>query len=271
MKKIILGLSFAIATTGVALGQTTETRSRTAASNETSVAKQGRQLNLQSDTQLAAQLESSLDARRAKPGDRVVLKTVSAVKQNGETIVPKGSRLFGRVTEVQQQTKATGESHISLLFDRLRTGSTETPITASILSITQARTQTQANNGMLEADTMASSSARSSASGNSGQRSGGGLLGGVGNTVGGVVNTTTSTAGNVAGTTTSAVGSTVGATTSTTGNLTGSLRGLQITQSSSAAAEGGSTLSLNGRNLHLESGTTFNLAVSNSTRAGNDQ
>jgi hypothetical protein len=275
MQKIILGLSFAMATTGVVLGQTTETRSRTAASNETSVAKQGRQLNLQSDTQLTAQLENSLDARRAKPGDRVVLKTVSAVKQNGETIVPKGSRLLGRVTDVQQQTKATGESHVSILFDRLRTGSTEIPITASILSITQARTRTPAHNDMLEAETMASSSTRSGSSGNGGQRGGGGLLGGVGNTVGGVVNTTTSTAANVAGTTTKAVGSTVGATAntagSTSGNLAGSLRGLQITQSTSASAEGGSTLSLNGRNLHLESGTTFNLAVSNSTGAGNDQ
>jgi hypothetical protein len=236
------------------------------ASNETSAASQGRQVNLQSDTQLAAQLEHSLDARKAKPGDRVVLKTVSAVKQNGETIVPKGSRLIGRVTEVQQQTKSNAESRISVLFDRLITGSTETPITASILSITQARSQTQVNNDSLQSDTTMSPNTSAS-----GQRSSGGLVSGVGSTVGGVVNTTTSTVGNVAGATTTAVGSTVGATTSTAGNLTGSLRGLQITQSTSASAEGGSTLSLRGRNLHLDSGTTFNLAVSNSTTLGSNQ
>ena len=146
MKKIILGLSLAIALAGVALGQTTSTRSRTVASNETSASKHGRQVNLQSGTQLAAQLENSLDARHAKPGDRVVLKTVSAVKQNGQTVVPKGARLIGHVTDVQQQTKATGESHIGILFDSLRTGSTETPITAAIVSITQARTQARTNN-----------------------------------------------------------------------------------------------------------------------------
>jgi len=193
MKKIILGLSLAIAMAGVALGQTTSTRSRTVASNETSAAKQG-QVNLQSGTQLAAQLENSLDARRAKPGDRVVLKTVSAVKQNGQTVVPKGARLIGNVTDVQQQTKATGESHIGILFDSLRTGSTETPITATIVSITRAQTRARTNNDLLESDTMASSSARSSSSGTSGQRgSSGGLLGGIGNTVGGVADTTTST------------------------------------------------------------------------------
>jgi hypothetical protein len=75
------------------------------------------------------------------------------------------------------------------------------------------------------------------------------------------------------GSTTNAVGNTVGATTSaagnTTGNLTGSLRGLQITQSTDASVQGGSTMSLTGRNLRLESGTTFNLAVSSSASAGN--
>jgi len=271
MKKIIPALSIAIVMAGLALGQDSTTRSRTTAGNETSVAKQGRQVNLQSGTQIAAQLEHSLDARNAKPGDRVVLKTVSAIKQNGETIVPKGARLIGHVTEVQQQSKSNAESRIGVLFDQLRTGSTETPITASIVSITQARTQARANNDLFESDTMSRSSTSSRTTTSAG--GGGGLLG-VGNTVGGAVNTTTSTVGNVAGTTTNAVGSTVGATTSTvgssTGNLSGSLRGLQITQSTSASAEGGSTLSLSGRNLHLDSGTTFNLAVSSSASAGNN-
>ena len=272
MKKIILALSLAIGMAGLALGQNSTTRSRTTASNDTSVAKQGRQVNLQSGTQIAAQLENSLDARHAKPGDRVVLKTVSAVKQNGETIVPKGARLIGHVTEVQQQSKSNGESRLGVVYDQLRTGSTETPITATIVSITQARTQARANNDLFESDTMSRSSTSSRTTSSGGGS--GGLLGGVGNTVGGAVNTTTSTVGNVAGSTTNAVGSTVGATTSTvgstTGNLSGSLRGLQITQSTSASAEGGSTLSLTGRNLHLDSGATFNLAVSNSASAGNN-
>ncbi len=270
MKRVLLGISIIILVFGIATAQKTSTSGSAAASNQTSAQKQGRQIDLQSNTQIAAQLASTLDARHAKAGDRVVLKTTQAVKQSGQVIIPKGSQLIGRVTEVQQQTKSNGESHISLLFDRLRSGSTETPITASILSISQAHARAQSENLGMDSDmmTQSSTSARSSAGGS---RSGGGLLGGVGNTVGGVVNTTTSTVGNVAGSTTGAVGSTVGATTNTAGNLTGSLSGLQITQSSSASAEGGSTLSLTGRNLRLESGTTFNLSVSGSTSAGTPQ
>jgi hypothetical protein len=276
MKKLFLAISLVVAMTGLALGQKAETRGSASASNDASVKKQGRQIDLQSGTQVAAQLEKSLDARHARPGDSVELRTIQAVKQDGKVVVPKGARLIGHVTDVQQQTKSNGESRIGVIFDRLRTGSTETPITASILSITQARSRAQAsNNDLFETDTMAqsSSSARSStASSSSGQRSGGSLLGGVGSTVGGVVSTTTSTVGNVAGSATNAVGTTVGTTTNVTGNtatnLNGALRGLQITQATDASAEGGSTLSLTGRNLRLESGTTFNLAVSSSTSAG---
>ena len=277
MKQLFLAISLVVAVAGLAWGQKAETRGSATANNDTSVKKQGRQIDLRSGTQIAAQLENTLDARRAKPGDRVSLKTIQAVKQDGHVVVPKGAQLIGHVTDVQQQTKSNAESSIGVVIDRLRTGSTETPITASVLSITQARSRAQSsNNDLFESDTMAqsSSSARSNTSASSGQRGGGGLLGGVGSTAGGVVNTTTSSVGNVAGSTSNAVGNTVGATTSTaastTGNLSGSLKGLQITQSSDASAQGGSTLSLTGRNLRLESGTTFNLAVSSSTRAGNN-
>jgi hypothetical protein len=262
MKRVLFIVLTVAVTASLTFAQKARTTGTASASNETSVSKQRRQVDLASNTSLAAQLDNSLDARRAKVGDAVVLKTTQAVKQNGEVIVPKGARLLGHVTQVQQRTRANGESRIGVAFDRLQKGALDMPITATIVSITQVRSQTRA----MDSDTTSSSSARSSSS-----SQGGGLLGGVGNTVGGVLNTTTSTVGNVAGTTTNAVGSTVEGTTNTAGNLTGSLRGLQITQSSSASAEGGSTLSLGTGNLHLESGTTFHLLVSNSTNAGTPQ
>ena len=268
MKRFFLATLLIVAVSGIIVAQKApdlKTSGSTEASNSTSAKKQGRQIDLQSETQLAAQLQSALDTRHAKVGDRVILKTTEAIKQNGQVVIPKGAQLIGRVTDIQKQTESTGESHISLLFDQLRSGSTEMPITASILSITQARGSAQTNNASIDSDLMGQSSAGMRSS-SPPRTSGGGLLG-VGNAVGGVVNTTTSTVGNVAGGATNAVGSTVGATTTTAGNLSGALRGLQITQSSDTSAQGGSTLSLTGGNLRLESGTTFNLAISNSASA----
>jgi len=270
MKRLLFLILTVAISAGLVQAQKSKAGGSAAASNETAVSKHGRQANLQSNTQLAAQLENSLDARHAKVGDQVALKTTQAVKQNGEVIVPKGARLLGHVTEVQQRTKANGESRIGVVFDRLQKGSLDMPITATIMSITQARSQTRAGDSSLDSDVMSSSSTRSS-SRTSSSGGGGGLLGGAGSTVGGVVNTTTSTVGNVAGSTTNAVGSTVGSTAGAASNLTGSLRGLQISQSTSASAEGGSTLSLGSGNLRLESGATFNLLVSSSTSAGTPQ
>lgn len=271
MKRLLLIVLTLVVSTGLAVAQQTRTSAGATAANETTLSKQGRQVNLDSNTALSAQLENSLDAKRAKVGDRIALKTTEAVKQNGEVIVPKGARLIGRVTEVQQRTDTNGGSRIGVVFDRLQKGSLDIPITASIVSITQARSQTQAMDSSIGSETTSSSTTRTTTT----RSSGGGLLGGVGNTVGGTVNTTTSTVGTVAGNTTNAVGSTVAATTNTTtntaGNLTGSLKGLQITQSSSASADGGSTLSLNSGNLRLESGARFTLLISNSTSAGRSQ
>ncbi len=271
MKRICFAILLMITVSGIIVAQKTKTGLD--ASSRAAAQKQGH-VDLLAETRMAAQLESALDVRHAKVGDRVIFKTTEAIKQNGKVVIPKGAQLVGRVTDVQRQTKESGESHVGLVIDRLRSGSMDMPITASILSITQARNHTQVNNSNVDSDMMGQSSAgMRSSSPPPRNAGGGGLLAGAGNTVGGVVNTTTSTVGNVAGTTTNAVGSTIGATNGTVGNLSGSLRNLQISQSTSASAQagstGGSTLTLAGSNLRLESGTTFNLAISNSAAAGN--
>jgi hypothetical protein len=221
---------------------------------------------------LAGQLQNSIDVRRAKVGDQVVLKTTQAIKSDGRTVVSKGSRLVGHVTEVAQRSKGNSESRIGILFDRLENGSLQMPIAATITSITSgnANASARANNeDLIGADAMASGSARSTSSARSSSgSSNGGLLGGAG----GVVNSTASTVGGVVGGTTSAVGSTVDSTTSAVGSSANgvgrSLGGIQISQSSSTSVEGGSVLSLQGGNLRLEKGTNFNLVLTQSASAG---
>ena len=89
MKKLILAISLAVICSSASVGQS-QTNGNASASNDTSVSKQGKQVNIQSGTQVSAQLENALDVRHAKPGDRVVMKTLQPIKQNGQTVVPKG-------------------------------------------------------------------------------------------------------------------------------------------------------------------------------------
>jgi len=138
---------------------------------------------LQGTAAINAQLENSLDVKKAKVGDEVILKTKKAIKENGQTVIQKGAILVGRVTEVQERTKGMAVSKIGVLFDTLRQNGESLPVMAMISSITRVSASANSNDDMF-ANASGSSTTRTET-----QSSSGGLLGGVGNTVGGVVNT----------------------------------------------------------------------------------
>jgi hypothetical protein len=269
MKKTILAVSLSLACALAAHAQKQETRVSTATSSQTSAAvnQAGKSINLDSGTRLSGELQNSIDVRKARVGDQVLLKTTQAIKSGGRTVVSKGSRLVGHITEVAQKGKDNNESRLGILFDRLEQGTLAVPIAATITSVTNSRTSATANNQDVFASDMsttATTRGNSSASGGGN----GGLLGGAGS----VVNSTTSTVGNVVGGTTSAAGTTVDATTNAAGRTASrvgnSLRGVQISESSSTSVEGSSVLSLQGGNLRLEQGTSFNLVLTQSASAG---
>lgn len=269
MKKSFLVVSLSLACALTANAQKAETRATGDASNQTStgISKAGKSINLDSGTRLNGELQNTVDVRKAKVGDQVVLKTTQAIKSGGRTVVGKGAKLIGHVTEVAQKGKGESQSRVGILFDRLEQGSLALPISATISSITSGSANVRRNDEDLFGAS-ASSSARSSSSASTSSGSGGGLLGGTG----GVVNSTTSTVGNVVGGTTSAVGSTVNSTTSVVGSTAsgvgGTLGRIQISESSSTSVEGSSVLSLQGGNLRLDKGTNFNLVLTQSANAG---
>jgi len=211
--------------------------------------------NATANSNLQAQLQNTLDARSAKVGDEIILKTTQSATLDGLKI-PKGTRLIGRVTDVQQRAKNGAASRLGLLFDQIENRGQTTPISATIVSI--VNTNTAAN--IAEPVDLGMSGSTSSRSSTSSGGSGGGLLGGVTNTVGGVVNSTTQTVGGV---TDSAV-QTVGGTTQTVGRT---INGLQISTEASGSAQSSTTLSSPNNNVRLEKGVTFGLNVQKS--AGN--
>ncbi|HEX8747433.1 MAG TPA: hypothetical protein VF717_09550 [Pyrinomonadaceae bacterium] len=254
MRKLMLTIVLAAICAGSAFAQA-QTSGEASASGSASLSRNDKSLNIESGTRLAAELENTLDARNARVGDRVVLRTTEAIKENGRTVVKKGSRLIGRVTDVQQRGRGRADSSVSLLFDRLESGSLAAPITATINSITQARARARYDDDRMsaESETRTSSSARTTQQ----QRSGGGLLGGVSNTVGGVLDTTTQTAGSTVNATGQAVGNTAGGVSNTLGAI-------RIEQSVGADVQGGTRLALTGDNLRLEKGATFHLTLNQS-------
>ena len=262
MKISILGMGLILSLSGAALAQNASSTGSGSIKNNTSATKTGSGLSIASGTQVAAELQSTLNAEKAKAGDEVILKTTSVIRQNGQVVIQKGSKSSGRVTDVQRKAKGEAGSRISVLVDTLKQGDVLTPISASIVSVTSVASRVSASNDSLFADSNVSSSSSASASRGS---AGGGLLGGVGNTAGGVANTATSTVGGVAGTATNTVGGLANTAGSTVGSAGSAIRGISVSQSADASASGGSTISLGSGNLKLEKGTTFRLSVSESS------
>jgi len=257
MKHGILFALVGLVLTFAVSGQTTATNGNGSGKSSTSVSKENGAINIASGTEIAGELQNTLDVDKAKVGDQVILKTKKTIKQNGEVVIEKGSKLIGKVTEVKERAKDEATSRIGVLFDTLKQGDMTMPVQASIVSVVNVATRsTPANN-----DLFADSSTRTTTSASSGTS--GGLLGGVTQTTGGVLSTATSTVGGV----TNTVGSVANSAGSTVGSTVGSVGRVQVLPSTStnASASGSSTLSLTGGDLKLEKGTTFNVTLSSAT------
>jgi hypothetical protein len=67
---------------------------------------------------LPVQLTKAIDAKKLKTGDPVEAKVTQDMKANdGDVIVPKDTKIIGRVTEAQARNKEQKESQVAIAFD----------------------------------------------------------------------------------------------------------------------------------------------------------
>jgi len=241
------------------------------ASASTSASAQNGQANaaLASGTAFNAALSSPIDSKKCKPGDPVNAHNTEAVKSEGKTVIPKGSKLVGHVTQASARGKGESESSLGIVFDKaiLKNGQ-EIPLNAGILAIASAESSASAAGS--DMDAMGGMGASAAGSGMAGGR---GALGGVASTTGGAAGAVTNTAANVGG----VAGGTVNSAANAGGNIAGAskgavgglntagqltsnsqgvfgLNGLNLSAAGSNATEG-SVITSAGKNVHLESGT----------------
>jgi len=66
---------------------------------------------------VSGELQGKLDSQSAKAGDKVVVKTNEPVKTADGTVIPKGSKLVGRVAKVQSHSQGSQNSAVGIEFD----------------------------------------------------------------------------------------------------------------------------------------------------------
>lgn len=216
--------------------------------------------------QVSGKLQTAIDAKKANIGDEVVLKTSKTVRLNGETIIEKGSKVFGRVTEVQRKSKANAGSSVTILFDRVEQNGKAIQIQAMISSVFEVQSSSDVPRYESESsfDKVASSQPPSTSGGGRMiiSNNGSPVLGPTsivgddtipGNPVAGVVKTMERTPIDRRYPVKSIV--------TAQGADAGNVKGMSIANSTSFLDQSGSSLIITKGNLGLESGTTFNLIL----------
>jgi len=124
------------------------------ASASTSASTQNGQANaaLASGTAFNAALSSPIDSKKCKPGDPVNAYSTEAVKSEGKTMIPKGAKLVGHVTQASARAKSESESSLGIVFDKaiLKNGQ-EIPLNAGIQAIASAQSSASAAGSDMDA------------------------------------------------------------------------------------------------------------------------
>jgi hypothetical protein len=71
---------------------------------------------------IPVRLAKTVDAKKAKPGEEVDAEVTEDLKSgNGEVVVPKNTKIIGKVTEAQPRSKEQKESQLAIAFDHALT------------------------------------------------------------------------------------------------------------------------------------------------------
>ena len=220
-------------------------------------------------TAMNAVLNAPVDSKKAKAGDAVTAHTTEAVKPNGQTVIPKGTKLMGHVTQASSRAKGESESALGVVFDKaiLKNGQ-EITLNAAIQAMAAA--QTSAAIGGSDIDAIGGVGGSAAGSGAAGGRGG---IGGVTATAGGAVGVVTNTAASVGGAAGNAAGGAANATVGAVGSSKGAIGGLNAAGELTSNSQGvfglnglnivaagsrdtqGSVITSTGKNVHLDSGT----------------
>lgn len=234
---------------------------------------EGPEFNLSNGAQLQAALKDTLDSKRVENGQQFLLRTTKDVKVSGQKVLKKGATLVGHVVAAQSKAEGEGRAGMTLMIDGIQQGNQIVPLQAVFVGMVQQTVQTTASSEWN--DTIPTPSAPRNAGGGG---LGGGVLGGATGAVSSTLGATGQAVGNLGnGAINGTLSSTANAALSTASNITSGgtinepgrvLFSLQngLTATSSASVSGATEFSRAGKDVKLEKGTEFLLAVTGSSR-----
>ncbi|HZS26846.1 MAG TPA: hypothetical protein VFB76_06420 [Candidatus Angelobacter sp.] len=267
---ISIGALAQVSAGGSASGNASITPGQAGASASASQsANVGSSAALSSGTTMQAELTKSIDAKKAKSGDRVTAKLTQDVKENGTVVLHKGSKLIGHVTEAQAKSKENAESKLGVVFDKAELkGGQEIAFNGVIQALAPPVSGSLSSAGD-ESSNMGGMSAPSGPAMGGGARGGGAVgaaPGAVNPAVGSAVGTVDRTTGSATGAVNNTVGGAAHATLNNTSRGVVGLQGLALNTAAAGSAQG-SVISSADKTVKLDSGTQMVLQVAGAAAA----
>src|SRR5260221_12686831 len=91
----------------------------TAAQSPTPAETASSEASLAGGTVINAELNSSIDSKKAKPGEQITAHTTEAVRStDGRATLPKGTKLVARVTQASPRPTGQGEAGLAIQIDK---------------------------------------------------------------------------------------------------------------------------------------------------------
>jgi hypothetical protein len=202
---------------------------------------------------IPVELTKTIDAKKAKSGDPVEAKVTQDLKtNNGDVLVPKDTKVVGRVTGAQARTKDQKESQVAIAFDHAVMKNGDVPLPLSIQAIISPNALNGGNNNANSSGPAPAATAPSSS--------------GVAHNTGGRSGTSAGSMPSEAPSSTSQVPAASDPNTpNNTPQITGKTEGVigisNLNLSSSSQNGQGSVLTSEKNNVKLESGTLMLLRV----------
>jgi hypothetical protein len=112
--------------------------------------------SLAGGTVINAELNSSIDSKKAKPGEQITAHTTEAVRStDGRAILPKGTKLVAQVTQASARSNGQGEAVLAIQFDKavLKDGQ-EVPLNVVIQAVAAPSREASAYGSDTERSTM---------------------------------------------------------------------------------------------------------------------
>jgi hypothetical protein len=207
---------------------------------------------------IEAALTKSIDSKKLKPGDTVVVEATESTDQNGKPLIPRGTKIQGHVTQASSRAKGDAFSTVGMVFDKavLKDGQ-QIPLNVTVQAI--ALSQSAATAPAPEAGTTPMGSSAPSAPGAPSR------MGGAPAPTAPSEQAPMNTAGNVDANNAASGKGAVGGVNSSgvlTANSRGvfGLPGIGLT-TGTEGTEHSAVITSTGKNVHLDSGTQFLLVT----------